>query len=114
MCRGEGRADPDQQPRRSRGRSGSEVGGSRKPGAEGSSPSGRGIQRSAEYQSGGGSSQFDRRREGWPRRLIPNNTNISKPPTEPFPLARSMAEWGKRARSPEAALATASGRERPL
>ena len=45
LRRGQGRADPGQQPRRWRGRSGSEAGGSRKPGAEGSSPSGRGIQR---------------------------------------------------------------------
>jgi len=44
VCRGEGRADPDQQPRRSRGRGGCDPGGSRKPGAEGSSPSSRGIQ----------------------------------------------------------------------
>ena len=46
------------------GRSGREARGSRKPGAKGSSPSGRGIQRRAEHQPGRGSSQFDRRREG--------------------------------------------------
>jgi hypothetical protein len=43
----QGRPDPGQQPRRSRGRGRSAVGGSRKPGAKGSSPSGRGIQRRA-------------------------------------------------------------------
>ena len=46
---------------------------------KGSSPSGRGIQRRAEHQSNGSSSQFDRRREGTGG-LIPNNAKVSKPP----------------------------------
>jgi hypothetical protein len=64
VSQGEGRADPDQQPCRSRGVSGCDFGGPRKPGAEGSSPSGRGIQPHVEHQRGRRSSQFDRRREG--------------------------------------------------
>jgi hypothetical protein len=44
LCRGQGRADPHQQPRRWRGRNGREARRPPKPGAKKPSPAGRGVQ----------------------------------------------------------------------
>jgi len=99
VCRGQGRADPDQQPRCSRGGGGCGSGGSRKRGAEGSPPSGRGIQHRAENQRCRRSSQFDRRREA-ARGLILDNARSRSHPRSQFPSRPRRSPKGHNLPSP--------------